>query len=84
MTQTHSHENAAGSAPSAVTPFSGRKHGQRFACGCGLAQQRVGGLHRGHHGPGGGLSDGGGVVGVLRLSAAVSLQSVCLGEHSLA
>lgn len=53
-------------------------------CGCGLAQQCVRGLHCGHHGAGGGVCDGGGVVGVLCLRVAVSLQPLRLGEHSLA
>lgn len=52
-------------------------------CGCGLAQQCVGGLHCGHHGAGGGVCDGGGVVGVLRLRAAVPLQPLRLREHGL-
>lgn len=49
-------------------------------CGCGLAQQRVRGLH---HGAGAGIRDGGWVVGVLRLCATVSLQPLRLGEHGL-
>lgn len=52
-------------------------------CGCSLAQQCVRGLHCGHHGASGGVCDGGGVVGVLCLCAAVSLQPLRLGEHSL-
>lgn len=54
-----------------------------ITCGRGLAQQRVGRLHRGDHGAGCGVGDGGGVVGVLCLGAAVSLQPVRLGEHRL-
>ena len=52
-------------------------------CGCGLSQQRIRCLHCGHHGASCGVCDGGGIVGVLCLSAAVSLQPLRLREHSL-
>lgn len=52
-------------------------------CGCGLAQQCVRGLYCGYHGAGGGICNGGRIVGVLCLGAAVALQRLRLGEHSL-
>lgn len=52
-------------------------------CGCGLAQQCVRSLHRGYHGASGGICNGGWIVGVLCLGAAVALQRLRLREHSL-
>lgn len=47
-------------------------------CGCGLAQQCVRSLHCGYHGASGGICNGGRIVGVLCLGAAVALQRLRL------
>lgn len=54
-----------------------------ITCGRGLAQKRVRRLHRGYHGTSGGICDGGRVVSVLCLSAAISLQCLWLWEDGL-
>lgn len=54
-----------------------------ITCGRGLAQKRVRRLHGGYHGTSGGICDGGRVVSVLCLSAAISLQCLWLWEDGL-